>query len=367
MAGNSFFLSAKAVLSQKRMEKMKKYSLLLLLILCLSGCRKSTQVTLTGTIGGLKNDTIYLYGSDGTYDRIDTIYTKAGKFSQKIKPDTVTSAILLLNKQIEYPIFFDRGDEILIEGSIGKPTSLKITGNKANEEYTAFQESIKGLLKPSEKVLEQKAEDFIRQHHSSLVNLYLIDKYFVQKEKPDFAKIKQLIEIMPGTLQDNPSITRLTEYITEAERSDIGKFAPFFSLPNAKGEKISRSAEQFKNKYLLINFWASWADSIANADANTQLRKIYRTYKGNKEFAMLGISLDIDKATWKSTIKRDSLNWEQLYSSDGLSSELAKQFAIGKLPTTVLLSPEGKIVAKNVQIGDIKQQLNSNKNQPNNK
>lgn len=367
MAGNSFFLSTKAVLSQKRIRKMKNYSILFILILCLSGCRKSSQVTISGVIEGLKNDTIYIYGIDGVYDRIDTIYAQGGKFSQRIKIDTVTSAVLLLNKQIEYPIFLEKGNEIKIEGKIGEPTFLSITGSIPNEEYTTFQENLRGLGKPSQKVLEEKAEEFIRQHQTSLVSLYLLDKYLVQKDKPDFTKIKQLIELMPGTLQDNPSIIQLTDYMVEAERSDIGKFAPFFSLPNAKGEKINRNTEKFKDKYLLIHFWASWTDSIGNAKANSQLREYYRTFKGSKDFAILGISLDIDKDAWKKAIKRDSLNWEQVYSIDGLNSEIAKQYAIGKLPTTVLLSPEGKIVARDIQKEDLKKQLNSNKNKPNNK
>lgn len=92
------------------------------------------------------------------------------------------------------------------------------------------------------------AEEFILQHHSSYVSLYLLDKYFVQKETPDFSKIKKLVEVMTGVLQDKPYIERLNETITQAEKSEIGKYAPFFSLPNAKGEKITRSSDAFKQK-----------------------------------------------------------------------------------------------------------------------
>ena len=60
---------------------------------------------------------------------------------------------------------------------------LTIDGNIYNEEFTAFQKELNGLNSPSEKDLEQKAEEFIQQHHSSFVSLYLLDKYFVQKER----------------------------------------------------------------------------------------------------------------------------------------------------------------------------------------
>lgn len=63
---------------------------------------------------------------------------------------------------------------------------------------------------------------------------------------------------MAGVLQDKLYIERLNESISQAEKTEIGKYAPFFSLPNVKGEKISRTSENLKKKNLLINFWASW-------------------------------------------------------------------------------------------------------------
>ena len=114
-------------------------------------------------------------------------------------------------------------------------------------------------------------------------NLYsdrnLLDKYFVQKETPDFKKIKELIDVMAGVLQDKPSIGQLTENITQIEKVNEGKTAPFFSLPNQKGEKVTR-LDKFKDKYMLINFWASWCEECDST--NVELRKINNKYKKNK-------------------------------------------------------------------------------------
>ena len=53
---------------------MKKINILLILILCMTGCKKEADTTsITGEIKGLGNDTIYLYGVDGLYEQIDTI------------------------------------------------------------------------------------------------------------------------------------------------------------------------------------------------------------------------------------------------------------------------------------------------------
>ena len=336
---------------------MKKSSILILIIICLVGCKKiSDKVNITGEINGLGTDTIYLYGMDESYDQIDTIYAKDSKFSFTTKVDTVISAYLLFNNRTEYPIFFDKGNKITIKGDIANPNLLSIDGNIYNEEFSKFQKELGELGNPSAEILEQKAEEFIQQHHSSYVSLYLLDKYFVQKDAPDFNKIKKLIEVMTGVLQDKSYIDRLNETMAQAEKTEIGKYAPFFTLPN-EGEKISRSSEGFKDKNILINFWASWGDSISNQQNNKELKALYQTYKKSKYLNILGISLDIDKQQWKNAIKRDSLSWEQVCDFNGMNSDIAKQYSIKHLPSNVLLSPEGKIVAKNLHGQELKKKL----------
>ncbi|WP_455584301.1 thioredoxin-like domain-containing protein [Bacteroides sp.] len=330
---------------------MKKINILLILIICLTGCKKDVETTkITGEIKGLGNDTIYLYGVDGLYQHIDTIYVKGDKFSHSLKVDTITSAMLLLKKEVEYPIFIDKKNKIKIQGNANNLSYLNIDGNTYNEELSAFQASLQELGTPSDKT----AETFIRQHNSSFVSIYLLDKYFVQKEKPDFKKIKELIDVMTGLLQDKPFIEQLTEYISQIEKVDKDKTAPFFSIPNAKGEKVTRT-KQFKDKYLLINFWASWCEDCDRT--NAELRKINTKYKKNKDFGILGISLDIDKEAWKNKIKQDTLSWEQVCTFTGWNMETAKQYAISKLPTNLLISPGGRILARDIPTDSISHQI----------
>lgn len=338
---------------------MKKNCILVLIAICLFGCGKTVQkeVSITGEIKGLGTDTLYLYGMDEICDRIDTIFVKDDKFSYSSPIDTITSAFLLIRNQTEYPIFLDKGNKIKIKGDISNPEALTIDGNKYNQEFTVFQKELNELDTLSEQVLEQKAEEFIKQHHSSFVSLYLLDKYFVQKDSPDFNKIKKLIEVMAGILQDKLYIERLNESISQAEKTEIGKYAPFFSLPNVKGVKITRSSEDFKKKNLLINFWASWNDSVSNYRSNSELKELYKKYKKNKYIGMLGISFDINKEQWKDAIKQDTLDWEQVCDFGGLNSETAKQYSVQQIPANILLSADGKILAKNLHGEELKKKI----------
>lgn len=346
--GQFFFIISKTFTFAEKKTKMRKSMILYMLLASLTACHNNSQETnIQGEIKGLGNDTLYLYGNDGNYERIDTIITENGKIDYTLKIDTVASTLLLINnKTTQVPLFLNKNEKITIQGNASDLDFLTIGGNIPNEEYTAFQQTLKGLGKPSDKVLEEKVEEFIRNHHSSLVSIYLLNKYFVQKETPDYAKINSLIELMAGNLQDNPVIEQIRTYSEQVEKIVVGKSAPFFSLPNVKGEKITRT-DKFKDKYLLIHFWASW-DSLS-MKTNAKLRKINRDYKKNKKFGMLGISLDIDKKAWKETIKRDTLNWEQVCDFSGLNSGTVTQYAILSLPSNVLIDPNGNIVAKGIQ------------------
>lgn len=335
---------------------MRKMTALLTFFVALAGCHNNPkEARIQGEIKGLGNDTLYLYGIDRGYDRIDTIIAKEGKIDHTLKIDTLTVATLLFDQHTEVPLFLDKKVQIKIQGSVDALNTLTIEGTTENQELTEFQQSLKGLGTPSEKVIEERVEAFIRQHHSSLTSIYLLNKYFVQKTSPDFAKIKTLIELMTGTLQDNPLLDQVKEYAAIVEKVSVGKAAPFFSLPNAKGEKISRSIEKFKGKYLLIHFWASWNEE--STEANAALRKVYNNHRKSTDFSMLGISLDIDKEIWKETIKRDTLNWEQVCDFTGLNSETVGHFALLNVPMNLLIAPTGTIVARSIQADSLTKKL----------
>ena len=72
---------------------------------------------------------------------------------------------------------------------------------------------------------------------------------------------------------------------------------------------------------------------------------------------MLGISLDLNKEQWKDVIKRDTLDWEQVCDFDGFNSEVAKQYTIRQIPANILLSADGKILAKDLKGEKLKKKI----------
>lgn len=315
-----------------------------MILLSACGSKQTNEVSLSGEIEGLGNDTLYLYGTDYLYDRMDTIVVKEGKFSAILTVDTLVAVYLQFANGAERPLYLNKGDVIKIKGLAAEPDFLEVTGSIPNEELTAFNEDLKGLGKPSENALREKARIFITEHPASLVSIYLLEKYFVETPQPDFPTIKMLTERMTGELKDRPDMSQLLRLMEEDEKAAVGKNVTHFQVPNAEGKKMSRT--DFKNKYLLIHFWASW--DKPSLEANAALRRIYKKAEKSEVFALWGISLDVDSEAWKEAIERDTLKWEQGCDFGGWESQPVKQFAIHALPANLLLSPSGKIEGKNL-------------------
>lgn len=334
---------------------MKKACLLYIILMCLCACgNKNTNViNLSGEIKGLGNDTLYIYGIDKTHDRIDTLIAHEDRFSDTLSVDTLVMAVVQFSNGYKHPLFLNKGNQIQIKGSYAELTALHIDGNKHNEELTQFNEEMKGLGTPSERIQRERAEAFIYEHPSSLASIYLLDKYFVRIANPSTEQIKKLTEQMTGELKDQPYIQSMLEKNDKDEKLMVGKTVPYFHLRNAEGKDITRTT--MKNQYLLLHFWASW-DSLS-MEQNKVLRRIYNKQKKNTDFAMIGVSLDLDKETWLKVIETDTLKWEQTCDFAGWNSEVVEKLCIRRIPTSLFISPTGKIEAKDMDEETIEKRL----------
>lgn len=333
---------------------MKKILTLLIILTALAGCKeKSTEASIKGTIRGLGNDTILIYGADEFSDFTDSIPVINDNFEYSMPADTLMQVMLSFSNEWESPVFVDKSNKITITGDADAPSLLQITGNNANDDLTNFYQRFAPMAGLSKDSIEVFIENYIRQNQTSPINIYLVDKYFIQQSKPNIAKIKEVMALMTGELQDKPYMEKIAKFIKEAEESEVGKNPVSFNLNNKDGKRVSRT--DYRTKYLLITFWASWNDSCRNY--NAELRGIQKKYKKKEDFAMLGISLDMDKEQWKQSLKQDTLTWEQVCDFAGWESPVVKQFAVRSLPCNILLSPQGKVVERDINGEELKNKL----------
>lgn len=144
------------------------------------------------------------------------------------------------------------------------------------------------------------------------------------------------------------------------EGIEIGEMAPEIELPTVDGEAFTLS--QLKGKLVYVNFWASWCAPCRKK--SPELKEVFESYKnadfddGEQGFEVVNVSLDKNEIAWKNSIEKDGVgDFVNVGDMKGWNSSTAQTYNIRKIPSSVLLDGEGKIIAKNLDPQSLKKKL----------
>lgn len=216
------------------------------------------------------------------------------------------------------------------------------------------------LLKDYNDMVAKRSNEvgaFIKKHPESLAGMDFLGRWINPAE--NLADAKKYFDFLSPERQNSPAGRRYLDRIKRAGNVDLGAMAPDFVLPDSSGTLHKLS--EFRGKYVLLDFWASWC-----APCRNEIPNLINTYKQfrEKKFEILGISLDggnpDSKEKWLGAIKQDKVTWPQFSDLKGFSSNVASIYAVAAIPVNVLIDPSGKIIAKNLhgqQLNDFLKKL----------
>lgn len=347
-----------------------KYLVPFLFISCMGESVQKAEVS--GNIKGFKDSILVFNYSVADSSRSDTVTVKDGKFTwQAAMPEPKKVYIFFPNRYFQ---FFAEAGDIQISGDADSIQNLAVTGSKIQDEADAYEKSLKDISdqesplyqrwgKGSEEeqaALEEKLDElrmqkrerarkYISGHPKSPFSVSLVADRAAMGTYKD---VKSIYDLLDKQAQQTAAGKQIAERLTVLKRSATGEPMLNFTQNNTEGQPVH--FEDFKGKYVFVDFWASWCGPCRAENPN--VLKAYNKFK-DKNFTVIGVSLDENGEKWKKAIKDDGMPWTQLSDLKGWRNEVSTYYGIQGIPSSLLVDPQGKIIAKDLRGAELQQKL----------
>lgn len=329
--------------------------------------------SITGNIAGLTDGEVKLTTTQGE-QVIATGAAKNGVFFLKGTVAEPGLYWLTLGKEQPQYIFLESAP-IKITGKKTDIKNIRIEGSQSHNDFLQFRKTFDPLFAnlnaislqlqrtPEEKkqeVMQQytaaiaamnnEVGEFIRTKPSSYVSVFLLT--VTRQINDNINELEQRFQTLNPSLKASSVGKELENYISVARIGAVGSDAIEFTQNDVNGKPVSLS--QFRGKYVLVDFWASWCKPCRQENPNVV--KSYNRFK-DKNFTVLGVSLDQQKEAWVRAIDADKLAWTQVSDLQFWNNAVAQLYHVQSIPQNFLIDPKGKIVAKDLRGAELDKKL----------
>ncbi|MBD1426692.1 TlpA disulfide reductase family protein [Sphingobacterium arenae] len=213
------------------------------------------------------------------------------------------------------------------------------------EEKKAYLAKLIPEISKQHSAKQKIVHEFVSENPTSYVALYYLDKT-AQGRLANYETTYPYFEKLSTELKETVLGKQLEERLLAAKGQLTGTIYKDFSSTTPQGNALSLKEIVTKNKFTLVDFWASWCGPCRKE--NPHVVEAYNAFK-DKGFTVLSVSLDDDESRWKAAIEQDGMPWYHVSSLKGWKEPAAALYGVRAIPQNILIDGKGKIVASNLR------------------
>ncbi len=386
---------------------MKNFKLFKSLLICIFVCLyfiscggdTKTGYELSGTIGKnvVLDDSKSIIAELSDFDgkTIATVPVVNRKFCFKgnvekpskviLKIDELSIFTELILENYSYKTTIDKYNTYTKGGMIHKLVYGYTYKQKYLEAKKNFEIKAIDLKKKLDRIAERELKNDLNDKNSVVLSIKrsyqngilngdypALTKFFVLSDNYDLKtyglqKRLAMLEQYEKEIGSDAYLNKLRERLLKWKNRDSimskGKTFIKISEVSTDGKKVDLGKVVMKNKFTLLDFWASWCHPCRNEFPS--LKEVYKKYH-SEGFEIYAVSIDTEEENWIDALKEENVPWINVRVLNGIKSESAKKYAIRGIPTSFLIDKKGTIIAtRNELLGyalekKLKELLNKN-------
>jgi hypothetical protein len=327
-----------------------KVYLLLASLFVLTACGvDGDHFRMEGRLRNMNQGEFWVYSIDGGIDGIDTIKVRDGRFIYETPLRMPATFVIVFPNYSEQAVFARPGKTITIKGDASHMKEMTITGTSDNDDMTKLRMELNRLMPPE---VPGAIETFIRENPESQASPYLLQRYFLQNNSPDYKKAYELVEMMLKEQPDHGMLVKWQQELKGLRNNARQGKLPAFSATDVKGRSVS--VADLNGKVNVLTVWASW--NFNSTDTQRRLLKLKKTY-GSK-LGVVSVCMDANVRECKRTLERDSVAWKTVCDGRMWQSPIVGKLGIGDVPMNWLLNEKGIIVERNLSPQEMEEKIN---------